>query len=367
MQAYKIRISEPKIGKLEKQLVLECLESNWISSRGIFIEQFEAEFAEKIGVPHAIATNNGTTALHLAVATLNLRPEQSVIVPNITYIASANCVRYQGAKVTLCEVDSKNMNINVNEIDNLIDETTVGLIPVHLYGKPANMDTIKDIAKNNDLWIVEDAAESLGAKIGSKSVGSFGNFGMFSFFGNKIITTGEGGMLVTSDQDLADRSRHLRGQAMIPDRQFWFDEVGFNYRMTNIQAAIGIGQLRALDRKLSIRRELVEHYGDSLASADWIEIVSSASPDEAPWLLNIKFQSLKIKEATVIALADAQIETRPIFPPLNLQSPYRSSRNFQESTKTYEHGLSLPLHENLSTKDISTIAAVIKNANRKTT
>ena len=249
----------------ERAYVLDCLDSTWISSRGKYIERFESEFAKFCDVPHAVATNNGTTALHLALAAHDVGPGDEVIVPTLTYVASVNVVRYCGATPVLVDCQGPNLAVDPDQIKQKITAKTRGIITVPLYGHPVECDRIESIAEQHGLFVVEDAAEALGAEYRGRRIGGWGQCATFSFFGNKTITTGEGGMVVTRHAQLADRLRFLRGQAVSPDRAYWHTEVGFNYRMTNIAAAIGCAQLERVEDLLQRRQQLAGWYNKALA------------------------------------------------------------------------------------------------------
>jgi perosamine synthetase len=360
---FKIRISEPKLGRLEKKFVNECLNSTWISSRGKYIDMFEEEFANKVGSRHAIAVNNGTSALHLANLSLGMNSQHSALVPNLTYIATANSVSYVGAKPVFTDVSPNDMNMDKTTLEacdaQYIDPRLFAIIPVHLYGKAANMKDILQFASARGLVVIEDAAESIGATHDGQQVGTFGDFGMFSFFGNKIITTGEGGMLTTNNEELAERAKYLRGQAMDPHRQFWFDEIGHNFRMTNIQAAIGLAQLRSLDKKLATRRRIVSEYLFWLSDEPRIHVYTSPDQGEAPWLFNIALEDEGVRKTVQETLEVAGIETRPIFPPITYQKPYLEGKTYPVSDFIHKTGISLPLHENLKTKDVRQISRTL--------
>ena len=241
-----IPVAEPLLDGRETEYVLECLQTNWISSQGKFITQFESAFAEYCGVRHAIAVNNGTAALHLCLLALGVKAGDEVIVPSLTYVATANAVRYCNATPVFVDNDLRTFNIDANEIAAKITPSTKAIIPVHLYGHPADMDPILEIADKHRLFVVEDAAEAVGARYKDSRAGGIGTCAAFSFFGNKIITTGEGGMVTTNDEAIAARLRMLKGQGMDPDRRYWFPIIGYNYRMTNIAAAIGLAQLEQM-------------------------------------------------------------------------------------------------------------------------
>ena len=214
----KISVASPVIGETEKRYVADCLDSSWISSIGKYLSRFEEAFAEFCEVKHAITTNNGTTAIHLALVTLGIGPGDEVIVPTLTFVATANAVRYCGATPVLVDCDEETLNIDVRAIESKITARTRALIPVHLYGHPADMDPILELAKKYNFHVIEDAAEAHGAKYRGRTVGSIGTCASFSFYGNKIVTTGEGGMVTTDDDELAAKLRLYRGQGMDPNR-----------------------------------------------------------------------------------------------------------------------------------------------------
>ena len=237
--SFKYPVYQPSIGKKEKQNVLECLESTWISSKGKFISQFENSFSEFIGVKHSVAVCNGTVALHVALLALGIGEGDEVIVPSFTYIASVNAIKYTAAKPVFIDSDFKTWQLDPTKIEENISGKTKAILVVHLYGQPCEMDTISAIAKKHNLFIIEDCAEAFGSLYNGKHVGTFGDISTFSFFGNKTITTGEGGMVVTNNSSLYEKSVHLKGQGLAKNREYYHDIIGYNYRMTNICAAIG--------------------------------------------------------------------------------------------------------------------------------
>src|SRR5271166_1365211 len=261
----RISVAEPVLDGRETEYVLECLQTNWISSHGRFITQFERTFAEYCGVRHAVAVNNGTAALHLCLLALGVKAGDEVIVPSLTYVAAANAVRYCNATPVFVDNDLFTKHMAANEIPTKITPSTKAIIPVHLYGHPADMDPILEIADKHRLFVVEDAAEAIGARYKNRLVGGIGTCATFSFFGNKIITTGEGGMVTTNDDALAARLRMFKGQGMDPDRRYWFPVIGYNYRMTNIAAAIGLAQLERIEHHLEARRAVASGYYRRLA------------------------------------------------------------------------------------------------------
>ncbi len=245
-----IPIYEPILGSTEEQYVCQAVQSGWISSNGKYIKEFETLFAAFCGTAHGISVSNGTTALHLILHALGIGPGDEVIVPALSFVASANAVHYTGAKPVFADVDPVTWTIDPASVEALITERTKAIMPVHLYGHPAPMAALRLLAEQHDLLIVEDAAEAHGAQVGTQRTGALGHAAAFSFFANKVITTGEGGMVTTDDAALAARCRMLRDHAMPPERRYWHDEVGFNYRMTNLQAAVGVAQMARIDEFL---------------------------------------------------------------------------------------------------------------------
>lgn len=353
----------PRLAGKEREYVLDCLDTNWISSIGEYITKFETEFAKFCGTKHAIATNNGTTALHLALVALGVKPGDEVIIPTVTYIATANAVQYCGATPVLVDCEPGTFNIDPARIAEKITSRTVGIIPVHLYGLPADMKTILEIAKANSLWVLEDAAEAHGAKIDGKVVGSWGNCATFSFFGNKIITTGEGGMVTTDDDELASRLRLYKGQGMDPERRYWFPVVGFNYRMTNIQAAIGLAQLENIDEALTYRQRLANWYDRALSNLDSLILpVTSPSMTHSFWMYTISVteDSIVSRDLLMAKLAERGIETRPVFYPMHVLPPYLETSTYPMADSWSSRGINLPTHQGVSEEHVMFIADAIR-------
>src|SRR3990172_3188852 len=269
-----IPVSKPSLIGREKEYVIDCLDSTWISSNGKYIELFEKEFAAYIGVKHAVACSNGTVALHLALLSFGIRTGDEVIVPTLTYVATANAVTYTGATPVLADCEFETWNIDTKKIEALITPRTKVIIPVPLYGHPCDMEPIMDIAQRYGLYVVEDAAEALGAKYKDRMCGNIAHISTFSFYGNKTITTGEGGMVVTNDGGLAKKVRILKGQGMDPKRRYWFPVLGYNYRMTNIQAAIGLAQIENVGKFVEKRRKIAWWYNENLKGISSITLPS---------------------------------------------------------------------------------------------
>lgn len=355
-----IHIASPDLSGKESQYVAECVESTWISSAGRFISEFESAFAKIAGTRHVIATNNGTTALHLALVALGIGPGDEVIVPTLTYIATANAVRYCGATPVLADVEPDTMNLDPRDIEHRITERTRAIVPVHLYGHPADMPAIMAIAERHGLKVIEDAAEAHAARVDDRPVGSLAHVGTFSFFGNKIVTTGEGGAVTTDDDELAARLRLLRGQGMDPQRRYWFPEVGFNYRMTNVAAALGVAQLERLDEFLARRDEIGALYDRLLGGMDGLTLpVERPGTDRVHWIYTVLVDGFTEhqRDALIEALRADDIETRPVFYPLHVMPPYASDERFPVAERLGAEGISLPTHVLLEDEDIERVCS----------
>ena len=363
----RIPVAAPVLDGRETEYVMDCMQTSWISSNGRYIGAFEEAFARFVGVKHAIATNNGTTALHLALVALGLKPGDEVIVPTLTYIASANAVRYCGATPVFVDSDPHTFNIDPAEVAAKITPRTKGIMPVHLYGQSADMDPLLALAGQHDLFILEDAAEAIGAKYKGRLVGSIGDCATFSFFGNKIITTGEGGMVTTNDDELAARLRIFRGQGMDPQRRYWFPVVGYNYRMTNIAAAIGLGQMERVEHHLAVRRAIGESYDRKLAKLGNSIVLPKVEPwaEHVYWMYTIVLgEAMKRSRDEVMARMDAQgIETRPVFYPMHVMPPYlEEGAVYPGADHASARGINLPTHGLLSEQDIDRVVAALQQA-----
>ncbi len=253
-----IPVYQPFLAGREKEYVNQCLDTKWISSKGDFVTRFEKEFAAYIEVGYATTVSNGTVALHLALLSLGLGSGDEVIVPTFTYIASVNAIAYVGATPVFVDAENNFWNIDPDSIVAKITAKTKAILVVHLYGAPCELEKIVQICKKYNLLLIEDVAEAFGSKYHGKYLGTFGDLATFSFFGNKTITTGEGGMVVSNQKSLIDRVAYLKAQAVSPAREYWHDEIGFNYRMTNICAAIGVAQLEQADQIIQKKRMIAE-------------------------------------------------------------------------------------------------------------
>jgi perosamine synthetase len=357
-------VAAPDLSGLEEQYVLECLRTSWISSRGRFITEFEERVARTTQRKYGVATCNGTMALHLALVGLGVKAGDEVIVPTLTYVATANAVTYCGATPVFADCDPQSWCMSPDSVARLITPRTRGIVPVHLYGHPADMEPIVSLAKEHGLWVVEDCAEAQGATYDGQPVGSFGVTGMFSFFGNKIVTTGEGGMVVTDDEDLAERYRLLRGQGMDPARRYWHPVIGFNYRMTNLQAAIGLAQMERLDQLVSDRKRVAAWYATRLGDTAGITLPGQARRVEnVYWLYSVLVRDRALRDQLMTDLAEAGIETRPFFHPIHTFPMYRQSptdNGCPVASELSGRGLNLPTSSYLAETDIDVIVAEVR-------
>jgi perosamine synthetase len=359
-----IPVSSPVFAGNEKKYVNECLDTVWISSAGRFVPLFEDSFAAFCSAEHAVACNSGTSALHLALLALGVEPGDEVIVPTLTYVAAANVISYCDAKPVLVDSEPRTMNIDPALIEAAITEKTKGILVVHLYGHPADVDPILAIAKRRGLFVVEDAAEAHGALYRGRKVGSLADAATFSFFGNKILTTGEGGMVTTGSAALAERLRLFRGQGGNIARRYWFPIIGHNYRMTNIEAALGLAQVECAEVHMARRRTVAEWYRRHLAPLG--EFVSL--PVEEPWarhafwMYTILLNQPDIdRDAFMQALLEENIETRPVFHPMHVIPAHREQgSHYPVAEDLAARGVCLPTHGLLEEEDIARIASSIR-------
>lgn len=355
-------VAEPEIGDKELEYVTECITSNWISSIGKFVTRFEDEFARFCGTRYAIATSNGTVALHLALVTLGIGPGDEVIVPTLTFIATANAVTYTGAKPVFVDSERQTWNIDPAKIEAAITPRTRAVIPVHLYGHPADMAPIMEIAKKYHLYVIEDAAEAHGATYRGNYVGSMGDIGCFSFFGNKIITTGEGGMLTTNQENLARQAKMLRDHGVSPDKKYWHPLIGFNYRLTNLQAAIGVAQMEKIDRILDRKREIALLYRSLLENVAGITLPSEASWAKSVfWMYSILVEKEygMSRDELMTRLKEAGVDSRPVFYPVHTMPPYQQGLSFPVAEELASKGISLPSGIGLRDEEIERVASLI--------
>ena len=357
MAERRIPVSAPDLSGNEAAYVQECLASTWISSKGDFLERFEQRFAEFCGARFAIACNNGTSALHLALLALGVGAGDEVIVPTLTYVASANAVRYCNATPRFVDSLPGTWNLDPADVARKIGPRTKAIMPVHLFGAPAALGPLAGLAAEHGLAVVEDAAEAHGALHQGRMVGPLGNVGTFSFYGNKIVTTGEGGMVVTNDPALCDALRLYKGQGQDPDRAYRFPVVGFNYRMTNVQAAIGLAQMESVEAKLAARARVAARYRSRLEGRLTLQATSPGDVN-ANWMVVALLPGGGEAERDGVAalLAGDGVETRPVFYPLHSQPPYLPHEpdpgGYPVAVDVAARGLCLPTWGGLADGDV---------------
>ena len=361
-----IPISEPSIGEEEMDNVIEAMNSGWISSKGPYIQEFESGFSRFLGVKHGVSTSNGTTALHLALTALGVGSGDNVIVPDLTFISPVNAILYNGATPRLVDSNRSYWNLDPNKIEELIDERTKAIVVVHLYGHPAEMETIMKIAKDHDLYVIEDCAEAHGAKYNDKIVGSFGDISCFSFYGNKIITTGEGGMCLTNSDELKDKLETLRDHGMKQERRYWHGMVGYNYRMTNLQAAIGVAQLKKIFKIIEKKRKIASLYNNQLKDIEGILVQPEMSWAKSVfWLYSVLVmgnQNGISRDVLSKKLLDRSIDNRRFFYPAHVMPPYKNfgnNREFPVADILSQTGINLPSSSILEEDEITYITEAI--------
>jgi perosamine synthetase len=360
MAINKIPIYQPSLTGNEKKYVIDCLESTWISSKGKYLSLFENSFSEFIGVKHAAAVSNGTVALHVALLALGVGPGDEVIVPTLTYISSVNAIKYTGATPVFVDSLADTWQMDPADVSAKISEKTKAIMVVHLYGHPCDMDSLFSIAKKQNLFMIEDCAEAIGSKYKGKSVGTFGDIATFSFFGNKTITTGEGGMVVTNDETLHDRVVHFKGQGLAKHREYWHDVVGYNYRMTNVCAAIGLAQLEQVNDFLQRKLEIATTYEKAFKKSPVEFHKSHADVTHSYWMCSILVPEAKQRDELREHLKENGIETRPLFYPVHTMPMY--SDKFERLVVAEDlawRGINLPSFPQLTDNEVHSIIMAI--------
>lgn len=372
-----IPVNEPHIAKNALKYVSECIKTGWVSSSGSYLKAFEEKFAQYLGTKYAITTTSGTASLHLAIAALNIKKGDEVILPSHTMMASATAVVYTGATPVFVDVERDTWNIDVDQVRKKITKRTKAIMPVHIYGHPVEMDPLLSLAKNHKLAIVEDAAESTGAEYKGVKTGAIGDIGCFSFYANKIITTGEGGMLTTNSDKIATHARLLKDMAHSPKQRFLHEEIGFNYRMTNMQAALGVAQLEEVERYVKKKCWMATIYNEKLSKIKGLTL-----PVEKPWAKNVYWMygilvedefGLSRDELKSI-LYERGVDTRTFFVPMHRQPALKKlglfkGERYPVSDEIARRGLYIPSGLAIIEKQIlavcKTIADVKKEISRK--
>lgn len=355
-----IPVYQPYFTGREKEYVNQCLDSTWISSKGEFIGRFERQFAEYIGAQYATSVCNGTVAIHLALEALGIGPGDEVIVPTLTYIASVNTIIQTGATPVFVDSIEQTWQIDPADVRRKITPKTKAVMAVHLYGLPCDMDPLLQICQEHQLLLVEDCAEAFGTYYQGRHVGTFGDIATFSFFGNKTITTGEGGMVVAKDQAVIDQAFHLKNQGVSKTREYWHDVVAYNYRMTNICAAIGVAQLEQADTILAKKRQIADWYRQGLQG------LPLKTHDEIPgtvhsfWMCSIAVDAAEQRQPLRDHLKAAGIETRPLFYPSHTLPHCACDQHFPVAESLGARGINLPSYPGLSQAEVQAICAAVR-------
>jgi perosamine synthetase len=357
----RIPLAQPDLTGKEREYVNAAIDSTWIASTGEFLETFESEFAERCGTRHAVAVANGTVALHLALLALGIGPGDEVIVPSLTYIASVNAITYVRATPVFVDVDPISWCVDVDAVKRAVTHRTRAILAVHLYGQPADMSALRDLSQQHGIRLVEDAAEALLAKYQGRTTGSLGDIATFSFYGNKILTSGEGGAVTLDDDALAARVRLLRGQGMDLSRRYFFPIIGYNYRLTNIAGAFLCAQLERADEIVARRKAIYARYDARFAHVPGLTLQPRLPDRElAPWLYSILVEPQfgRTRNEVMQGLADSGVETRPFFIPVHTLPPYADQENtvsLPHTNRLAASGINLPTFTQMTDLDVDDV------------
>lgn len=358
-----IPIYKPYLEGNEKKYVNECLDSTWISSKGSFIGRFEEAVREYIGVKYSSSCSNGTVALDLAFKALDIGYGDEVITTAFTYIASTNAILINKAVPVFVDIEDSSWNIDTSKIEAKINSKTKAILISNVYGFLPDIYKLKHLCEQNNIYLIEDAAESFGTRIGAKYSGSFGDISTFSFFGNKTITTGEGGMVLTSDQRVHKKIEVLKNQGNNPNIRYHHDILGYNYRMTNIQAAIGLGQIENIDLILKKKKEIFRFYQDRLKDVATFQTSTVSDQHPSYWIIAILLKNTNSLEKIKIKLEENNIEHRPLFPPVDSMKFYQKAEDLNLTYDIFQKGLCLPSYPSLTENELSIICNIILNEN----
>lgn len=355
-----IPVYQPYLTGREKEYVNQCLDSTWISSKGEFISRFESEFVRYIGAEHATTVCNGTVALHLALMALGLKPGDEVIVPSLTYVASANAVVQAGAVPVFADSLDSSWQLDPEDVRRRITSRTKAVMAVHLYGLPCDMDALVQLCEEYELFLVEDCAEAFGTLYKGRHVGTFGDIATFSFFGNKTITTGEGGMVVSRTEELHTRAYHLKTQGVSPTREYWHDVVAYNYRMTNICAAIGLAQLEHAEQIIEKKRQIASWYQNGLKGLPLATHEEVDGTRHSYWMCSIILGTPDERDPLRAYLRDCGVETRPIFFPAHTLPPHSTGESIPVAESISARGINLPSFPGLTRAEVNDICGLIR-------
>ncbi|GKU26928.1 LegC family aminotransferase [Clostridium folliculivorans] len=357
----------PEIRGNEWNYVKECIDTSWVSSVGSYVDLFEKKFNEYVDSKRAVVTMNGTAAIQLALIALGIGEGDEVIVPSMTFISPVNAIKYVGANPVFVDVNRDTYVLDVEKVEELITDKTKAILPVHIYGHPVDMDSLMKIAEKHNLYVIEDATEALGSKYKDKMVGTLGHVGCFSFNGNKLITTGAGGMLVTNDEALGERAKFLSNQTKVTleNKAFYHPEVGYNFRMPNLLAAFGVAQLEQIDEYIKVKRDNASYYNELLTAVKGITVpVEKEWAENCFWLYSalIEDDYKLTRDELIKVLSENGIESRPFFMPIHDMPPYKECKHgdLTVTNELYARGINLPSSVGLTKEQIEMVCSVIK-------
>ena len=355
-----IPVYEPYLKGNVRKYVNDCIDTGWISSKGKYVNEFETSFSKYLEGGFATSVSNGTVALHLALLALGIGKGDEVIVPVFTYIASVNAINYVGAKPIFVDADPKTWNLDINLVKEKITPKTKAIMAVHLFGAMNELSKLIEICNKNKIFLIEDTAEAFGSRYKGKLAGTFGDISTFSFFGNKTITTGEGGMVFSKNKTLISKVAFLKSQSVSREKEYWHEEVGYIYRMTNVSAAIGLSQLELADEIITKKRSLFNSYKKLLG--DLPLIFQKTCPDtfHTYWMISLLTESEEKKNLIRATLSENNIETRPLFYPVNNMPMYHDNQRYKTAEMLNSRGLSLPSHHSLSKVEIEYISSKVR-------
>jgi perosamine synthetase len=363
MSDIRIPVYRPDLSGNEKKYVVDCIESGWISSKGEYVARFEAGVAEYLGVPHCASVCNGTAAIQTALGALGIGPGDEVIVPTLTYVASVNPIRAAGAVPVFVDSRMDTWQMDAAAVARRVTPRTRAIMAVHLYGGMCDMGPIQEIARRHDLLLIEDCAEAFGSRLDGKLAGTFGDVACFSFFGNKTLSTGEGGMVATSSRAIFKRLTSYKGQGLADHREYWHDKLGFNYRMTNVCAAIGTAQLERIDETIAHKRRLADWYREDLRGECVQFQACPANLFHTYWMVSVLFDDERSKAVVREHLRNSGVETRPFFSPVHTMPVYEERyQRLPNAQDLASRGINLPSWPGLRREDVRMIAAAVRAA-----
>lgn len=353
---YRIPVYQPSLNGNEKEYVNDCITSTWISSKGKYVTLFEQQFARYTGAKFAASVCNGTAALHLAMLSLGIGPGDEVIVPTLTYVASVNAIAYTGATPVFVDSCADTWQMDPRHVQKVVTERTRAILAVHVYGHPCDMSTLRSIADERGLFLIEDCAEAIGSLYKGSHVGTFGDVAAFSFYGNKTITCGEGGMVVTNDETIFERAKHFRGQGLAQHREYWHDVIGYNYRLTNVSAAIGFAQLERIEQILDKKHRISELYKILLTDSPFAVHQEVGNVYHSYWMVSILVPDGSQRESVRSHLEKAEVETRPVFYPVHTMPMYSNKyQRFRVAEDIGWRGINLPSFPDLTEEQVGYI------------